>query len=694
MRYPQWEVPVPDDSVAKSHADLVEAGLTPLLAAVLCARGIRNPEQARSFLYVQEQPLHDPYLMKDMDRAVARIRMALQRRETICVFGDYDVDGITSTCLLTDYLRRQGGRILQYIPDRLDEGYSLNAQAVSSLYEQGVTLIVTVDCGITAVNEVEQANELGIDVVVTDHHKCPDFLPPATAVVDPHRPDSDYPFPSLAGVGVTFKLVQALDPSDGEEDLLEEYVDLVAVGTIADVMDLTGENRILVQKGLAALSRTRRPGLRALLRQAGALEKPAASSTVSFTLAPRINAAGRMGSAGTALRLLQSADPAQAEQLASELEQLNQERKKIEGDIYQQCLSFLGPEKEAFTALVLADTDWHPGVIGIVASRLAEQYCCPVFLICLSEEPGKGSCRSYGGFDLFSALKDCSDLLENYGGHAQAAGFTISRENIDSFRARMEQAAEDYIGGAPVENVLTTDLCLPNASWLTLEQVKSLDQLEPCGAGNPSPILVLDGSEVVSVSPVGENGRHLKLRLRHQGIPLDAIFFSGGDLADSLRPGDLVRVAFTPQINEFRGKSSVQLRLYDLQKCSSPQQSQRRDLLSRLSEGGPFTSAEANIITPGRQEFVAVWRYLKSFHGPGPLETSPARLSEALSGSRPPEQAYGQSMVCIQVFHDLGLLRVENRTPDCLRIRFLPERGKVDLEQAALLQYLRRLSAE
>jgi len=428
----------------------------------------------------------------------------------MAVYGDYDVDGITSTCLLTDCLTRLGGRVRSYIPDRLEEGYGLNEEAVLHLAQQGVTLIITVDCGITAAREVEFARELGIDVVITDHHECKQAIPEAAAVVDPHRPDCPYPFKGLAGVGVALKLAMAAAGPDRAGLVFREYADLAAVGTVADVMPMTGENRTIVQTGLAALAHPRRVGLAQLMEEAGLGDKPVTSVSIGYTLAPRINAAGRMGQADLAAELLLTRDPGRAAALAQELCALNRERQTIECEIFQECVQRLERRPQS-GIILLADEHWHQGVVGIVASRLTEKYSCPAFMVCLDQGIGKGSCRSWGGVNLFHLLTQCQDLLEGFGGHAMAAGFTVREENIPALERRLRQLVLEERAGEELPSLLEIDAAvLPQE--LTVEAVEALDALEPCGAGNPRPVLVLTGAHVISAAQVGR-GRHLKLRL-------------------------------------------------------------------------------------------------------------------------------------------------------------------------------------
>ena len=687
MKYKQWNLCPPRGEACRAMA---AAGIPPLPVAVLCARGLDTPEKARAFLDDREELLHDPFLLKDMDRAVARIRRALEQRETIAVYGDHDVDGITSTCLLTDYLRRQGADVIPYIPDRIGEGYGLSIQAVELLCKQGVTLIITVDCGITAVQETRRAAELGMDVVITGHHECKEALPAAAAVVNPHRTDCTYPFSCLAGVGVALKLVLALDHPERRRALLAEYADLAAIGTVADVMQLTGENRAIVRLGLEALAHTKRPGLRSLIREAGAEGKPLTATTIGYTLAPRINASGRMGCAGLAAELFLTHDPLRAEELARELCALNRERQAIEGEIYDQCAAHLDRSGESHPVIVLAHEGWHQGVVGIVASRLAERYSCPAFMICLQDGKGKGSCRSFGGFNLFAALEQCADLLEDFGGHELAAGFTISEEHIDAFRARMEAIVLERTGGAEMVSTLQVDAQIDDPGLLSLEGVASLSLLEPFGAGNPKPVFLLSGAVILSLFEVG-GGRHLKLRLRCQGASFDAIFFSATAAQLGLGPGSRVDAAFTPQINEFRGVRSVQLQVCDLQTAPTRAQAERT-LFERLLAGDAISALEAQTITPTREEFEAVWRYLKRHASPAPLEDHPVHLTKSIAKTLHIRETYGRTMVCIQVFDERGLIRVERQTAGRLRIGLCPVEGKVDLEQSELMRRLRRLT--
>ena len=437
MKYGIWNVSTPEMGAVNA---LVTGGYAPLTAMVLSARGITSPSKANAFLSC-DCPMPDPFLMKDMDKAVARIGLAMTQGEKIAIFGDYDVDGITSTCLLTHFLRSHGADVLSYIPGRLEEGYGLNPIAIHQLHEEGVDLIVTVDCGITAVQEAQLCKQLGIDLVITDHHECKEILPEAIAIVDPHRPDCTYPHQNLCGVGVAFKVASALCGS--QEEVLLHYADMVCLGTVADVMPLVGENRVFVAKGLDALQGHPRPGIAALMAECNCDPASTTASSIGFILAPRINAAGRIGKIDLAIELFLTEIPARAQELARALCELNRQRQAVESEIFQQAVQMLPVGKQP-EAIVLADESWHQGVVGIVASRIAEDYCCPTFLICLDGEHGKASSRSYGGFNLFAALTQLSPLLESYGGHELAAGFTIHRDQIDNFRREISHLAAQY----------------------------------------------------------------------------------------------------------------------------------------------------------------------------------------------------------------------------------------------------------
>ncbi len=686
MKFEKWNIGSPDPEAV---ALLQSAGYSYLLSTVLAVRGAADPEEAAEYLDDERTLSASPLLMRDMDKAVARIQRAIADGETVAVFGDYDVDGITSTCLLTDYLRRCGVPCLRHIPRRIEDGYGLSKDAIAALRQQGATLMITVDCGITGNEEVDYANSIGLDVVITDHHECREPLPNAAAVVDPHRPDCPYPFKHLAGVGVALKLVLALGGESREDALFARYCTLAAIGTVADVMRMEGENRTIVRAGLECLPHTDFVGIHALVQEAGLAGKPLSSTQIGFVLSPRINAAGRMGAADLAADLLECSDPARAEELAKELCQLNRERQQVEQAICAEAIEQIKalPE-ESRSALVLSSTRWHQGVVGIVASRLSEKYACPSFMIHLKDGTGKGSCRSYGGFNLFEALASCADLLEEFGGHALAAGFTIREENIDAFRARMNRCVRSWAGKEPPVSSLEIDAAITSPASVNLREVASLDQLEPYGSGNPRPVFALLGATVDAVQPVGQ-GKHLKLRLSKGTIRFDGIFFSMTEAACHIAPGDRVDAAFHLQANTFRGSTTLQLQLLDVRPSLSPSrhEAEALELLRRCLDGGPLTAQEICRLRTSREQFGAIWTALARKLRQGKLEQPFLAALRQLAGESGGSESFLRSALSLEVFSERGLLSL-SRNGDTISLRLLPLRGKVDLNACP---YLARL---
>ena len=657
---------------------LVQNGYAPLTAMVLSARGIENPRQAQDYLGCSA-PLCDPFAMKGMALAAGRVGLAMTRGEKIAVFGDYDVDGITATCLLTHFLRHHGADVISYIPGRLEEGYGLNPIAIHQLKEDGVQLIVTVDCGITAVEEARLCAELGIDLVITDHHECKEVLPEAAAVVDPHQPGDAYPHRNLSGVGVAFKLAAAL--SGSQEEVLADYADMVCLGTVADVMPLQGENRVFVSRGLEALKHTTRPGIAALMQEAGCAPENISASSIGFMLAPRINAAGRMGQIDLAVDLFLTEDPKQGAQLARALCDLNRQRQTVESEIYDQAISML-PSGQVPEAIVLAEETWHQGVVGIVASRIAEEYCCPTFLICLDGDHGKASSRSFGGFNLFSSLRELSPLLESYGGHELAAGFTISRSRIPEFRREICRIASTYYCDDTPRTILDIDCAIP-AEMLTISGIDSLSALEPCGNGCPKPVLMMKNLMVERINLVG-GGRHMRLRLRSGRYSLGAIYFSATPESASIQQGDLVDVAFNPQINEFRGERSVQMNIIDIRPACSAAASPEMSGYHALHRQ-QLTAEMATGLFPDRATLALVWRYLAA--GGGMIQESPMCLCRKIVRWSGKELSLGKLLTCLDIFADVGLLETQ-RLHKHLIIRLTPGSRKADLNESRTMQIL------
>lgn len=555
MNRKKWVVSPCDRDAAASIAE--NCGVEPFAAFLLCSRGMTDEFEIESFLY--DTDLIDPYTLPDMEKAVERVNQALENGERITVFGDYDCDGVTSTALLYSYLSSRGANVDFYIPDRSGEGYGMNPGAIDILKSRGTNVIITVDNGISAIEEIAYAKTLGIDVVVTDHHRVGDVLPDAVAVVDPHREDSLCEFSDWAGVGVAFKFVSALDESEGYE-LLEQYGDIIALGTVADIVSLKGENRIIVRSGIAFMNAaledgTLRLGLKALLDASGSTGT-LDSSSVAYRIAPRVNAAGRMGSAERALKLLLTADANEAKEIAEEVSNANAQRQATETEITASAIEYIenAPEIKHKRVIVVEGDDWHQGVIGIVASRLVEKYGKPCIVISKNGDVAKGSGRSIDGFSLYDALSYCSDVLVQYGGHVLAAGLTVDSDKIDAFREKINEYAVNSEAAVPT---LKID-CKLNPSSINVDMLSSLQVLEPFGAENPQPLFGLYNMEITAIQPVGA-GKHLRITVKRKNSIVTVIMFSVTLEEFPYKVGDTVDLAVKLSENEFQGKVQVSI---------------------------------------------------------------------------------------------------------------------------------------
>jgi len=559
MKSMNWEIGGFDRATA---VEFCRCGVNALTSVLLASRGITRIEEVRAVLDGNHEDIHDPFLMTDIDKAVLRIKTAVENGERIAVYGDYDVDGMTSCALLALWLRSVGADFETYIPGRIGEGYGLNRAALEALKSRGIGLVITVDCGITAIEEAEYARAIGLGLVITDHHECRAELPEADAVVDPKRPDCNYPNKSLAGVGVAFKLICALEGVKDFDEMLWRYGDLVAIGTIADVMPVLGENRELIRRGLLTLNTAPRPGLLRLLKEISVGSGRANSATVGFMIAPRLNAAGRMGRPELSVELLLTDSSEEAERLTAELCRLNTERRSLETEIYREAVEML-PDARLNEPIVLAQRGWFQGVTGIVAAKLAERYLVPAIIISIGEDGiGRGSCRSYGTFGIYDVLKSCEDILNNYGGHEMAAGVTVAEENINEFRQRVISYYRNCVKKMPKPGLLL-DFEVEKFELLSVKNIEALERLEPFGNGNPSPCLCIKGAVITSTHSIG-SGKHTRLRIEKADKSLDCIFFSMPSEDLSVGEGTLVDVAFEPQLNEFRGRVDVQLNLVDI----------------------------------------------------------------------------------------------------------------------------------
>jgi len=552
------------------EADAALAAHPPLLRQILFNRGIATAAEADAFLRAEPNFSTDPFQMKGMRVAVDRIQAALANREPIAVYGDYDVDGVTATALLVQALRALGGqRVREYIPNRFEEGYGLNNEALTALANDGVKLVITVDCGVRSPDEARHARDLGLDLVISDHHEPSGSLPEALAVLNPKQDGDLYPEKYLAGVGIAYKIAEALvDSLTPAASLnLSSYLDLVALGTVADLAPLTGENRVLVRKGLAQMRETTRQGLFSLANVAGQDLKKANAQTIGFTLGPRLNASGRLDSALASFRLLTTTDIKEAGDLALKLNQQNLERQKLTREIQVTAEALALDGQKDSLLLFAVHPEFNHGVVGLAASRLSETYYRPAIVGNFGEETTRCSCRSIPEFHITHALDECADLLVRHGGHAAAAGFTVRNENLDALVARLRAIATRELGGRDLRPSLSADAEVPLAR-LTFEMLKQLEQLQPTGYGNPEPVFISRKVKVQSSRAVGAEGKHLKLSLTDGRVTVDAIGFRLGGLLPNLPP--LVDVLYTFEVNEYNGRASLQLNLKDIKAAGVP----------------------------------------------------------------------------------------------------------------------------
>jgi single-stranded-DNA-specific exonuclease len=531
--------------------------LDPILARILYARHIDSPASIHQYLAPPEAPSSDPLMLPDMPLAVERIEAALAADEQIVVYGDFDADGMCATALLVSALRRRGARVKAYIPDRFDEGYGLNAAAVESIYAEGTRLLITVDCGIRSYTEVALARAIGLEVIITDHHSVPDALPPANAVVDPKRPDSRYPFSELSGTGVAYALAQTLLGSAAEE-----YLDLVAVATVADIVPLCDENRALVRVGLERLRHQPRPGLAALMQAAGVVAEQARSSDVAFRLAPRLNAAGRLANARLGYDLLASETIDEARPLAAELDALNQKRQELLEQQCHQARQLLAPQPDDLCLFVAAE-GLHQGLVGLIASRLCEEHYRPAFVMTASDGAYTGSARSIEGFHVTRALEGCADLLLRFGGHEAAAGFTLPVDNYDVFASRLLAQAADALSDQDLVPSRRVD-AIVSLGELSVQTPLALDALGPFGEGHPEPLLASRGVVIREVRRMGRDGRHLRLRVSSDNGSIKCVGWGMGALGEQYAAGQCVDLLYSPEVDTYNGNASLQLSLVSM----------------------------------------------------------------------------------------------------------------------------------
>ena len=678
MNIKKWEVAPLNRERAAQIAE--RYSLPFFLSMLLEIRGFEDEEEIRDLL--SGGRLSDPLLMKDMDKAVERIHRAIDQFEKIAVYGDYDADGVTATSILFTYLEAVGADVIYYIPQREGEGYGMNLHAVEILHEEGVSLIITVDNGIASVAEVARAKELGMDVVVTDHHRPQREIPEAYAVVDAYQADDHGPYKDLSGAGVALKLVMALEDGDAGS-VLEEYADLAALGTVADVVPVLGENRTIVKAGLNILSRGGRAGVDALLEQSGMEGKAATATSLAFTVIPRINATGRMGAPERAVRLLTCDSQEEAQPLSAEICEDNERRREVEAEIAKEAMERIESEGSLlYSRVIVVDGKvWHHGVIGIVASRITERFGKPCVVISVDGNMAKGSGRSVEGFSLFQAVCACGDLMERYGGHPMAAGITLKAENVPLFRERINQYAAQVCPEMPAQ-VLSID-CKLNPAALSPEMPQSLEPLEPYGSGNPQPLFGLYNMELRQVVPVG-GGNHLRLICAKKGVAVTCMKFGTTPEDFPFSPGDVLDLAVTLEAKEFRGeqKLTVSVRDIKLSGLDMDQCIHTYRLYEKLQREEPLSPQEGAELLPSRQDLAVLYRKLVSLKGQG---FSAQSLARDLPGFHLGKVLLGLDM--LEESRLVSLLGGEERKS----AEILPTQGKVDIFAAPAYQKAKRL---
>lgn len=680
----RWSIAKLNKENAKTISERYD--LPPIIATLLDIRGIVTEKDINDFLY-NESDIDNPFEIKDMDKAAARVKAAVENGEKICVYGDYDADGVTSTALLYSYLETIGADVIYYIPSREGEGYGMNTNAVDILYKKGVNLIVTVDNGISAIEEIAHAKSLGIETVVTDHHMPGDTLPDAAAVVDMHRPDCESRYKMLSGVGVAFKLVMAIEGEYADVDmLLDNYSDLLSIGTIGDIMPLLDENRVFVKRGLKQINNGDRPGLASLVESAGLSGKNINAGNVSFGIVPRINAVGRLGQSDDCVNMLVTDDVEKASEIASKLSDDNFERQRIEKEILDKInvLIAKNPALVQDRVIIISGDGWHQGVIGIVSSRLKEIYGKPCIIFSDTGEICRGSGRSVEGFDLWEAVCSCADVLEHFGGHPMAVGLGIKRENIDEFRREINEYAATK--GEMPYNTLNID-CKLNPAFLDVELVKSLSYLQPFGQGNPTPVFMLSRLRITAITPLSNN-KHIKLSLTNGKTNIQALNFFRSTLEFPYRVGEVVDIAVTLDINVYKNNESVSVIIKDIKYADIDNSEYIKSL--RIFEyfcGGENVEKEKLLsIIPGREDFALVYRYLKSRRS-GLID--PAIVVHDLPG----EITYGKLKVILEAMNKLGLIAIYE---DMYKTEFkiLEVSSKVNLNEATVIKALKEVYAD
>lgn len=672
MNRKKWCLRDVDKDLASDIA--TEYGIDPFTALLLVSRGVVDEYEITEF-FSDKPVLCDPFDIVDMDKACERIRRAIDEDELIAVYGDYDADGVTATALLASFLQMQGARVITYIPDRSSEGYGLNKTAVEQLCSKGVNLIVTVDNGVSAVEEAELIYSLGMELVVTDHHKVPEILPRAEAIVDPHRKDCLCEFRQWAGVGVAFKLACAL--CDDVSEVVSMYADLVCIGTVGDVVSLTGENRVLVKEGLRLINSDNNTGVSRLKQVASVNDKAINAGTVAFSLVPRINAIGRTSHASAALKLLMCEEDEAAGELAASVNSANIERQSLEKAIYDEALVMIrdNPEIVNKRVLVFCGKGWHAGVIGIVAARLTQKYGKPCIVISDDGENAKGSARSIEGFSLYDAISSASELLTHFGGHVMAAGFSLESRNLPAFCEAIEQYAKTVEMPFPV---LDIDLRI-RPDFISSDLLEVIASLEPFGAGNPQPVFGLYGMTLTSVQPIG-SGKHLRLSLRKGGCSVTGLLFSTTPDEFPYCNGDVIDLAVKLEKNEYMGQTRVSIYIKEIRMSGTDDEKYLKSvrLYEKITRGDIISRRQAQFALPEREFFANVYRFIKERGGwQHSTDVLCYRIGDDGSGAC-------KVLVCIDVLCELGILRMTDG-----KILLADTNKKVNLDSSAILTKLR-----
>ena len=656
-----------------------ETGCDEFLCDILVSRGITTYQKMQQFFDI-ELTLEDPFSLVDMSVAVQRIKTAIEQGEKIAIYGDYDCDGVTATVILCSYLEFQGADVITYIPKRIEEGYGMNTDAIDQLAKQGVSLIITVDNGISAIKECEYANSIGVDVIVTDHHQVGEVLPQAVAIVNPHRRDCPSQFKQLCGAGVAFKLITALEDGDYEA-MLENYGDLVAIGTIGDVVTLTGENRVLVKRGLELLQNTENQGLLALIDLAGLSGKEITAQSIAFGIAPRINAAGRIGDAIDAVHMLLSDEPDTAYELARKICSANENRQNLEKDIMAQIEKQIldNPKKLNNRVLVLWGENWHHGVIGIVSARVMEKYSKPVILLCVDGEYACGSARSFGDFSLYHALLSCEDLLVRYGGHKQAAGMMLGVDKLEQFENAVNEYAKKNFPTMPSPE-LEVDMAI-KPSQITVENIQKLEALEPFGTDNQLPTFVIKDATITSITPLAEN-KHIKIGIKCANANLQAIYFRMSTDKFMFSVGQSVDIVANIDINEFRASKSVSIKIKDIRPAGfvENQYFSAKAVYDNLLRKEPIEAKFYDKIIPDRDEFALVYRTLKALNGYN------NDIDYLFYNFADKKINYCKFCIILNVMQEMKLISVSQLKDS---VKLLPAVQKIDLDNSRLLTKLK-----